>query len=93
MSERVARRLRIHGRVQGVGYRYAMREVAGSLGLSGWVRNCRDGTVEAVVEGPAAQVEEAIRWARQGPGGAQVTQVDESPDPGGCEGFAWWPTA
>jgi acylphosphatase len=68
--------LRVGGRVQGVWYRGSMQDEAVRLGVAGWVRNCRDGTVEAEVEGPREAVEALIGWARQGPPGARVTRVD-----------------
>jgi len=72
MSERVTRHLVIFGRVQGVFYREAMRIEAERLGVAGWVRNRRDATVEAVVQGPAQAVEAIIAWARRGPPDARV---------------------
>ncbi|MCW5635600.1 MAG: acylphosphatase [Rubrivivax sp.] len=85
----------IHGRVQGVGYRWAMVEQAAQLGLRGWVRNRRNGTVEAVVAGPAEAVQRMIEWARRGPRGAAVSRVDAQPaeDDGTFEGFEQRPTA
>ena len=74
----IAQRLVIRGRVQGVGYRYAMGEVAAALGVTGWVRNRRDGTVEAVVQGDDELVERLVAWTRRGPVGANVTAVDTS---------------
>ena len=65
-------RLRITGRVQGVGFRYAMQSEAARRGLSGWVRNRRDGSVEALVQGEARAVEALVDWARRGPPGARV---------------------
>jgi acylphosphatase len=69
-------RVRIAGRVQGVGYRYWTERVAGELGLSGWVRNRRDGTVEALFSGPPDEVVQMIERCRDGPPSAQVTSVD-----------------
>jgi acylphosphatase len=77
--EASARRLKISGRVQGVGFRYALADEARARKLCGFVRNRRDGTVEAVVAGPAADVEALIAWARRGPPGARVTAVAVEP--------------
>ena len=72
----IARRLVIAGLVQGVGYRYAFADEARARGLGGWVRNRRDGHVEALVSGPAPAVESMIAWARVGPPAARVSSVD-----------------
>jgi acylphosphatase len=86
-------RLRIRGRVQGVGYRdWAMRE-ARRLVLSGWVRNRSDGTVEALVSGEADAVETFIEAAHRGPYSARVTEVARTPDPPPAgPGFTCLPT-
>jgi acylphosphatase len=68
-------RVRIEGRVQGVGYRYWTEGRAMELGLAGWVRNRRDGSVEAVFAGPADGVAELLHWCREGPRGARVAAV------------------
>ena len=68
-------RLRISGRVQGVGFRYAMQNEATRRGLNGWVRNRSDGTVEALVQGDAVAVDALVDWARRGPPGARVDAV------------------
>jgi acylphosphatase len=75
-GEPIARRLVIAGRVQGVGFRYAFANEARMRGLGGWVRNRRDGTVEALVSGPAPGVEAMITWARVGPSTARIASVD-----------------
>jgi acylphosphatase len=62
-----------------VGFRYAMQSEAARRGLNGWVRNRRDGTVEAVVQGDAAAVEALVDWARRGPPGARVDAVSSEP--------------
>jgi acylphosphatase len=62
----------VHGDVQGVGYRYTMRMIARGAGVAGWVRNRRDGTVEAEVEGPSEQVDEVLAWMAEGPPGSRV---------------------
>jgi acylphosphatase len=76
MTAPVLRRLVIHGRVQGVGYRAFVEEEAAALGLDGWVRNRPDGTVEAVVAGPTDAVEALIAACRKGPFSARVDKVD-----------------
>lgn len=93
MNERACRRLRIHGVVQGVGFRYSLQREAIRLGLSGWVRNRRDGTVEAVVAGPAGAVEAIVAWSRHGPPSARVEAVDVHVEEGRFEGFELQPTA
>ena len=72
----IARRLSVHGRVQGVGFRYAMVDAALAVGVVGWVRNRRDGSVEAWVQGADDAVARAIAWARRGPPAARVDRVD-----------------
>lgn len=76
MSDRVTKHLRIFGRVQGVWYRESMRQQAEQLGITGWVRNRLDGSVEALVQGEAAAIERIIAWARRGPEQALVTHID-----------------
>lgn len=66
----------ISGRVQGVFFRAYTRDKAGELGLSGWVRNLRDGRVEAVFEGDKDRVEEMIKWCHQGSPYARVENVE-----------------
>ncbi len=78
MNERVARRFTMHGHVQGVFYRESMRCEAERLGISGWVRNRADGTVEAHVEGTARALEAMFAWAGRGPPQARVTRVEAS---------------
>lgn len=78
----------ISGRVQGVGFRFATCEQAERLGLGGWVRNLGDGRVEAVFEGPAAEVANVVAWCRRGPNGAWVSEVhSEAELPVGEMGF------
>lgn len=73
---RVARRLVISGRVQGVGFRYFTQEAAAREGITGWVRNLPDGRVEAYVEGESDAVTRVERTIRQGPRGARVDAVE-----------------
>jgi acylphosphatase len=97
---RTAVRLTVTGLVQGVGYRATLHREATRLGLGGWVRNRRDGSVEAEVHGEAAAVERLVAWARRGPPAARVAAVSvasleaassiEAPAP---HGFAIRPTA
>ncbi|HET6964883.1 MAG TPA: acylphosphatase [Acidimicrobiales bacterium] len=80
----VARRVLVDGRVQGVGYRQACAEAARRHGLSGWVRNRRDGRVEGLFEGRADAVAQMVQWCRSGPALARVTalQVEDVPTTG-----------
>ena len=73
---KITRRLRISGRVQGVFFRESMRLRAEQLKVTGWVRNCADGTVEAVAQGDAFDVDRLIEWAQRGPEAANVEKVD-----------------
>ncbi len=66
----------ISGRVQGVLFRKGVTERAKYLGVTGWVKNLRDGRVEAMAEGEKSQVEELVRFCRVGPPGAKVVNVD-----------------
>jgi acylphosphatase len=80
-------RLVIHGRVQGVFFRDSMRGEALRLGIAGWVRNCSNGTVEALVQGEPAAVDSLVRWAHRGPRHAQVERIDIVQDEGNYTGF------
>ena len=81
---RVARRLAISGRVQGVGFRFFTQDTAVREGVTGWVRNRSDGRVEAYVEGERDAVNRVERALRRGPCGATVLDVDvEADEPGG----------
>jgi acylphosphatase len=73
------RRVAIRGRVQGVGYRAFVEHRAMELGLEGWVRNRRDGSVEALFAGPANAVSDMIALCRRGPSYARVDAVEEEP--------------
>ncbi|MES0337335.1 MAG: acylphosphatase [Candidatus Magnetobacterium sp. LHC-1] len=76
MDEQRKAHLRIEGRVQGVGFRYFVREIAMRFRVNGWVRNLYDGSVEAVLEGNGKDVSTAVAYCYQGPPGAHVTNVD-----------------
>lgn len=76
MAERL--HMVIKGRVQGVGFRYAAYRQAQSLGLTGWLRNRSDGTVEAEFDGARDALESMLAWAREGPPLARVISVETS---------------
>lgn len=88
MTEVICKRVRVFGRVQGVWFRGATQRNARALDVAGWVRNCADGSVEAIFEGPPARVASAVAFCREGPPGAHVDRVDESDEvPEGLAGF------
>ena len=76
-----ARRVVVHGRVQGVFFRDTTYRQAAARGVAGWVRNCPDGTVEAIFEGDPDAVEALIAFCHEGPRGAQVERVDVREEP------------
>jgi len=76
--EKVRARVRVKGLVQGVFFRYNTRETARELGVTGWVRNVPDGSVECVIEGDKEKVEDLIKWCHHGPPGAHVEAVEVS---------------
>jgi acylphosphatase len=78
--DRVRAHVRLAGRVQGVGFRYAVSDEAQRRNLSGWVRNLDSGGVEAVFEGPRLAVEDMLRWCADGPPGAHVRDMRVSWD-------------
>jgi len=89
-----ALQLRIVGRVQGVGYRFALQREAARLGLTGWVRNRADGSVEALAQGPQAALDALTAWARRGPPSARVAGVTATPaDDPPHDSFAIRPSA
>lgn len=71
-----AKQIIVHGRVQGVGFRYFVQHVGNRLGLCGKVRNCPDSTVEIVVEGDAGKIADLIRQVETGPSLSRVQRVD-----------------
>lgn len=86
-SASTVRRLVVTGRVQGVGFRYAFADEARVRKLTGWVRNCADGSVEAIVAGDAADVDAIVIWARQGPPAAGVSSVQVETASGAFSSF------
>ena len=74
----VTRQIRVRGRVQGVGFRYALRREAERSGVRGWVRNRSDGSVEALLQGEAQAVARLVAWARRGPPAARVDELKAS---------------
>jgi len=75
-SKKLRVHLKIEGRVQGVYFRASTVAQAQGLGLTGWVTNCSDGSVEVVAEGGRVEIEQLITWCRLGPSGARVTNVN-----------------
>jgi len=78
MPDIEARLVRVEGRVQGVGYREACIERARALGLTGWVRNRLDGSVEVMLQGPADAVARMHVWLHEGPPAARVDRVTQA---------------
>lgn len=91
--KKITRRVRIFGRVQGVFFRDSMRQRADALGVTGWVRNRADGSVEAVIHGPPEAVEALIQWAHRGPEHARVERVEVEPAEGEFPDFRRLPDA
>ena len=88
----MTKHLIITGRVQGVGFRFYAQRKARELGVTGWVRNRRDGGVEAMVQGSAGAVESMIAWARRGPPSAVVAAVKIADGSGEFAAFEAQPT-
>lgn len=88
----MSQRLRITGLVQGVGYRESMCREAARLGVTGWVRNRLDGSVEAVVDGSPEAVAAIIDWARRGPPAARVGNIEACECDEQCTDFTRRPT-
>lgn len=87
-DRRIARRIVVHGHVQGVFYRDSCRREADHVGVTGWATNEPDGTVSAVFEGPADAVDSMIAWAKQGSRESVVDRIDvEELDPPGATEF------
>lgn len=88
----MVKHLYIHGRVQGVGFRFHFSHEAQRLGITGWVRNRRGGGVEATIEGSPSALDALIAWARIGPPAAQVERIDISNATGQFSDFELLPT-
>ncbi|MBC8269261.1 MAG: acylphosphatase [Rhodospirillaceae bacterium] len=93
MTNTLSRQVRIEGQVQGVWFRAWTAREATMLGLSGWVRNCRDGAVEAVFSGPAENVKLMLEKCRSGPPLAEVSNLFDQPCEPPDHGFHQLPTA
>lgn len=88
----MVKHLHIFGLVQGVGFRYHFSEQAQFLGITGWVRNLRGGSVEAMIAGAPEAVDALISWARVGPAAAQVERIEVSAAEGTFASFELRPT-
>jgi acylphosphatase len=88
VSDVVARNVKVHGRVQGVFFRDSTQRRAAARGVAGWVRNCRDGSVEAHLEGPRSAVHSLVDFLHEGPRGASVERVEvHDAEPEGLQTF------
>ena len=87
----MTRQIRVRGRVQGVGFRDALRAEALRLGVAGWVRNRTDGSIEALLRGSDDAVKRLIEWSRRGPPAARVERLESDAPadalPESCAGF------
>lgn len=89
MADRIARAVTVRGLVQGVFFRDTAQRVADELGIAGWVRNAADGSVQAHVEGERRAVDQMLRFLRNGPPDAAVTEVEITETSAeGLSGFA-----
>lgn len=88
----MVKHLHIYGIVQGVGFRYRCMDEALALGITGWVRNRRGGSVEAMISGTPEALDAMIAWARRGPPAAQVERVEVRDAEGRFSGFELRPT-
>lgn len=82
LGARIRRRVRVYGGVQGVFFRDSTRHKALEAGVAGWVRNCPDGSVEAVFEGSESAVERMVSFCRAGPPSARVERIEVEDEPG-----------
>ncbi len=90
---KVTKHVIVHGRVQGVGFREYLRREAEHQGVTGWVRNRHDGTVEAVVYGWPEDVDKVLGWVRRGPPAARVTAVHVNEASGEFDTFEHRPSS
>jgi acylphosphatase len=74
-GEKTSVRVKVEGRVQGVAFRAALKDLADSIGVKGWVRNLEDGNVEALLQGERTNVDNLIKWCHVGPPKAKVLKV------------------
>jgi acylphosphatase len=93
MTDKVTKRVVVRGLVQGVGFRFATVREAEGHGITGWVRNRRDGTVEAVLQGPRDAVDRMLAWIETGPDGSRVDGIEVTDTDGEFTGFGSRPTA
>jgi acylphosphatase len=91
----IAKHVLIRGRVQGVGFRFALIDAAREAGIVGWVRNRYDGAVEAFLQGDASASARIVDWCRRGPPGARVTdiEVNDAPPDSALRDFVQRPSA
>ena len=83
----------VFGLVQGVGFRAYLAREAQKLGVTGWVRNVADGSVEAMLQSEDAALAKLIEWCRHGPRGARVERIETSDGEGAFAGFTILPTS
>ena len=88
----ITKHIQLYGRVQGVFFRESMSRKARQLGLSGWVRNCSDGSLEALLQGDESAVAAAIEWAQHGPEFARVDKIEIGEGSGDYTDFQRLPT-
>jgi acylphosphatase len=89
---RLTKHLRLHGSVQGVFFRESMSQIATQLGVTGWVRNCGNGSLEIMLQGDKSGVAAAIEWAKRGPEFARVDKIEISDGSGEYTDFKRLPT-
>jgi len=93
MTDKVTKHVVVRGLVQGVGFRFSAVREAERHGITCWVRNRRDGTVEAILQGPRDAVARMLEWIERGPDGARVEGIEVTDTDGEFSGFGSRPTA